>query len=66
MKISSALPLSRIAVYSVSGSKVKELTLTGTESSARELYLGDLSAGTYVIRVFDNKGKAESRKIIKY
>jgi 1,4-alpha-glucan branching enzyme len=66
LKISSVSPLSRIIVYSMSGSKMKELNLTGTESAARELYLGDLSKGNYLIQVVGKSGKTESRKIIKY
>jgi hypothetical protein len=66
LKISSSAPLSRIVVYSMSGSKMKELTLTGTESAGRELFLGDLAKGNYLIQVIGKNGKAESRKIIKY
>jgi len=66
LKISSSSPPSQLVVYSNSCTKMKEITLTGTESAARELYLGDLSKGNYLIQVVDNKGKSESRKIIKY
>jgi 1,4-alpha-glucan branching enzyme len=66
LKISSALPLSRIVVYSMSGSKLKELNLPGTETSAQELFLGDLQRGNYIIQVVSKKGKTESRKIVKY
>ena len=66
LKISSASPLSRIVVYSMSGSKLKELTLPGTETSAQELFLGDLQRDNYIIQVVNKKGKSESRKIVKY
>ena len=66
MNISSASVLSRIIVYSMNGSKIKELVLTGTETSGQEINLGDLLRGNYVIQVVDKKGKMESRKIIKY
>jgi 1,4-alpha-glucan branching enzyme len=66
LRISSVSPLSRIAVYSMTGSKIKEITLPGTESSPQELYLGDLLRGNYVIQVTGKDGKSESRKIIKY
>ena len=66
LKISSASPLSRIVIYSMVGSKVKELNLPGTDTSAQELFLGNLQRGGYVIQVFSKEGKTESRKIIKY
>ncbi len=66
MQISSASPLARILVYSITGVKMKEITLTGTETSGQPLFLGDLLRGNYVIQVVDSKGKMESRKIIKY
>jgi len=66
VKISSVSPLSRIIVYSISGSVIKELTLPGTETSAQDLFLGDLQRGNYVIQVISKEGKTEGRKIIKY
>ncbi len=66
LKISSSSPLSRIAVYSMSGVRIKELSLSGSEGSAQELYLGDLLQGNYVIQVISKAGKSESRKIIKF
>jgi len=66
LKISSATPLSRIVVYSMSGSIIKELTLSGSENSAQDLNLGELSRGNYIIQVVSKQGKTESRKIIKY
>jgi len=66
LKISSASPLSRIVIYSMVGSKVKDLNLPGTDTSAQELFLGNLQRGGYVIQVFSKEGKTESRKIIKY
>lgn len=66
LKISSALPLSRIIVYSMTGSILKELNLPGTDTSGQELYLGDLQRGNYLIQVITNKGKSESRKIVKF
>ncbi len=66
MNISSSSALSRIIVYSITGSKMKELILTGAEATSRELFLGDLQRGSYVVQVIDKKGKVESRKIIKY
>ncbi|MCK9640103.1 MAG: alpha-amylase family glycosyl hydrolase [Prolixibacteraceae bacterium] len=66
LKISSTSPLSRIVVYTMNGSKIKELNLPGTETSAKELFLGDLLRGNYVIQVISKEGKTESRKIVKY
>ncbi len=66
LKISSASLLSRIVVYSISGVKIKELIFPEAESSAQELFLGDLQRGNYVIQVVGKEGKTESRKIIKY
>ncbi len=66
LNISSVSPLSRIAVYSMTGSKVKELNLPGTDTSAQELSLGDLQRGNYIIQVVSTEGKTESRKIVKY
>jgi 1,4-alpha-glucan branching enzyme len=66
LNISSVLPLSRIVVYSMTGSKVKEQTLPGTESTVREFFLGDLLRGNYLIQVISKDGKKETRKIIKY
>jgi hypothetical protein len=66
LKISSSAPLSRIVVYSMSGSKIKELSVSGSENSAQELNLGELSRGNYIIQVVSKQGKTESRKIIKY
>jgi 1,4-alpha-glucan branching enzyme len=66
LNISSVLPLSRIVVYSMAGSIIRELTLPGTESTARELFLGDLFRGNYLIQVISKDGKSETRKIIKY
>ena len=66
LKISSDIPLSGISVYSVLGSKMKEVILSGSEASATELYLGDLQRGSYIIQVIGKGGKKESRKIIKY
>ncbi len=66
LKISSALPLSRIIVYSMTGSILKEVNLPGTETSGQELYLGDLQRGNYLIQVINKKGKSESRKIVKF
>ena len=66
VKISSTSPLSRIIVYSMIGSKMKEMILPGTETSAQQLFLGDLHQGNYIIQVIGKNGKSESRKIIKY
>ncbi len=66
LKIVSVSPLSRIVVYSMLGSKIKEMSLPGTDSSAQDLYLGDLQRGNYVIQVISKQGKTETRKIIKY
>ncbi len=66
VKISSVSALSRIIVFSMGGSVVKELTLPGTDTSAQDLFLGDLRRGNYVIQVVSKEGKLESRKIIKY
>jgi len=66
LKISSALPLSRIVVYSMTGTIVKEVNLPGSDTSGQELYLGDLQRGNYLIQVITNKGKSESRKIVKF
>ena len=66
IKISSTTPLSRIVVYSITGSKIKELNLPGTETSAQELSLGDLQRGNYIIQAVSKEGKTESRKIVKY
>ena len=66
LKISSSTPLSRIVVYSMSGSKIKELSVSGSENSAQDLNLGELSRGNYIIQVVSKLGKTESRKIIKY
>ena len=66
IKISSVSPLSRIVVYSMNGTRIKELTLTGTETSGQELFLGDLQHGNYLIQVVNQNGKSESKKIIKY
>ena len=66
LRISSVSPLSRIAVYSMNGTKIKELTLPGTETSGQELFLGDLHPGNYLIQVVNQKGQSESKKIIKY
>jgi hypothetical protein len=66
LSISSVSPLSRIVVYSMNGTKIKELTLPGTEVSGQELFLGDLQRGNYLIQVINQKGQSESRKIIKY
>jgi hypothetical protein len=66
INISSTTPLSRIIVYSITGSKIKELNLPGTETSAQEFYLGDLQRGNYIIQAVSKEGKTESRKIVKY
>jgi 1,4-alpha-glucan branching enzyme len=66
LNITSVLPLSRIVVYSMSGAKMKEIPLPGTETSGQELFLGDLQRGNYLIQVVNKMGKSESRKIIKY
>jgi hypothetical protein len=50
----------------MNGTKIKELTLPGTEVSGQELFLGDLQRGNYLIQVVNQKGQSESRKIIKY
>jgi 1,4-alpha-glucan branching enzyme len=66
LSISSVSPLSRIVVYSMNGTKIKELNLPGTETSGQELFLGDLQRGYYLIQVVNQKGQSESKKIIKY
>ncbi len=66
MQISSSVPLARILIYSVAGLKMKEFNLSAAGASAQEIFLGDLLRGSYVIQVIDQKGKMESRKIVKY
>jgi len=50
----------------MTGTIVKEVNLPGSDTSGQELYLGDLQRGNYLIQVITNKGKSESRKIVKF
>ncbi len=66
LKISSSAPLKGILVYTITGSKIREVVLPGNGTTPSELYLGDLQRGNYVIQVVAKNGKKESRKVIKY
>ena len=58
LKISSVSPLSRIVVYSINGTKIKELTLPGTETSGQELFWAICNGGNYLIQVIQQKGES--------
>lgn len=66
LKVTSPSPLREIIVYSMVGSKLKEVLIPGIESSPAEIYLGDLKRGTYLVQVVGKDGRKETRKIIKY
>ncbi|GHV24666.1 hypothetical protein FACS1894176_01480 [Bacteroidia bacterium] len=57
----SEVPISRVAVYGLSGNKVVEKI-----GNISELELFQLHSGIYIVRVFLEGGEALSRKIVKY
>ena len=50
----------QISIYDVLGTQVLETSITGNE-----LYISELDAGVYVLRVFQNKKVATRKLIVK-
>ncbi|MCE1197784.1 MAG: T9SS type A sorting domain-containing protein, partial [Marinilabiliales bacterium] len=62
----STVPLSRITLISMTGSILLEQRLSGSDETATDLFLGNLTRGNYLVKVTNQKGQTEIRKIVKY
>jgi glycosidase len=65
IRVISAKGTDRVEIFTLTGSKVKELITTNFQSSDNEIYMGDLHSGIYLVKVRNTDGQTIVRKIIK-
>lgn len=64
IKVISVTGSGRLSIFSITGVKAKEFLLTPIQGAENNLFVGDLSAGTYVVKVENVNGKSAVRKVI--
>ncbi|WP_299523012.1 spondin domain-containing protein [Winogradskyella sp.] len=62
--ISNATALSEISMYDVLGKKVKQIKFTNNTNDQKVVDLTDLKQGIYIIRLTNNSGTVESKRLI--
>ncbi len=64
IKVISVTGSGRLSIFSITGVKAKEYLLTPIQGAENNLFVGDLSPGTYVVKVENVNGKSAVRKVI--
>ncbi len=65
INVASGSKIHSISIYSLTGSKTREFKLSDMQDVGKDLYIGDLQAGVYIMQAQMTSGQSIMRKIIK-